>query len=667
MSEKLRADKEFRIYGDNIVECERLFGLIKQALAGNLKKIDGPLESAIAPVFRFQLNDGRIFIFKFFPGFGHWPVDILRIIHDRGGILREAPDAVLTQVSSLGEIPILAAEFCNALPAGNQAWQRNGRAYSLAKAKIPFFYFAELGGYELTSDRDRKASREPNPAVPFSYLTLSLNSPTIALPIFLANPGASSENIEKYSQMIGIEGILSLLISVLEARDYHASVELLEKKALSFITMRAGKMRSGETLSSLQWEEAYAFIKKGRSLVDYVLSKAALPWSKTAYIEGLTASSKRLMKRAKSLAIGLTSPKLPICIVPASKRPTFAKAVSRIYRSLPENFLQWLAKPRHLVICWVMGFKPRGDDARPDRGLPPFARMLIGESADLLTVVYGPATQKMCAQLNSDPLELCRQNGLWEAILAVSNGLLVDSRHGGVQAHLREVWEASSQKTKDLKDGGSGNTMKLGENDIDTALHIIFGHLAQPHVFEGMCNPPGGDWSGISLLSPDQSHEFRWLTLPRVTKKGAKRPDHVSQLFLPDERPIILAIESKERSAQVEPNIGGRLINYAKTLIKTKPSIERKKNLPTWEQSGKTFPMDAFIYASAVAFPTSDCSELKRVGNLANVSLVLGFQFSKNGESCTLLAHARDEQGDRIIELIGNQELTLLGLQLQKI
>lgn len=90
-----------------------------------------------------------------------------------GGVLRESADAILTRFSDDTESPILAIEFCSALPAGNQAWQRSGRAYSMAKAGIPYLFITELGGFELSVDRKKKAARLPNPAVPYSYSAYS--------------------------------------------------------------------------------------------------------------------------------------------------------------------------------------------------------------------------------------------------------------------------------------------------------------------------------------------------------------------------------------------------------------------------------------------------------------------------------------------------------------
>ena len=128
--------------------------------------------------------------FVFYLGFGRWNEDIILFIRERGGLLREATDAVVTGVGSEYEEPLITFEYCGALPAGNQAWQRSGRAYSFGLAKIPYFYVAELGGFELDSDRNRRSPRMSNPAVPFSYVSFSLEQKTPVLPIFITSPGA---------------------------------------------------------------------------------------------------------------------------------------------------------------------------------------------------------------------------------------------------------------------------------------------------------------------------------------------------------------------------------------------------------------------------------------------------------------------------------------------
>lgn len=173
----------FHLYGDNIVECERIFNLIKMSL--NLTEIK--LNGSITNLQIFAKLQGNVFEFIFFPGFssGRWKQDILIHIKERGGILREAADCIITEVINGSEVVLLAIEFCSALPAGNQAWQRSGRAYSFARSNVPYIYLTEIGGYELDVNRKKKAPRMPNPAVPFSYVSYSNTRKT---PVFIIRP-----------------------------------------------------------------------------------------------------------------------------------------------------------------------------------------------------------------------------------------------------------------------------------------------------------------------------------------------------------------------------------------------------------------------------------------------------------------------------------------------
>jgi len=173
----------FHIHADNIVECERTLRLVESALTDQILSISGPSGSPVCPSFSFRLKGKHEpWQFTFFPGFGRWKEDILQLVRERGGTLREAADSIITGVASGREEPLLAIEYCGALPAGNQAWQRNGRAYSFGRARIPYLYVAEIGGYELDAERVRKAPRLPNAAVPFSYLSYSLSQQTPVIP-----------------------------------------------------------------------------------------------------------------------------------------------------------------------------------------------------------------------------------------------------------------------------------------------------------------------------------------------------------------------------------------------------------------------------------------------------------------------------------------------------
>jgi len=61
----------YHIHGDNIVECERAFDLIKHALSDHLISISGTNGSPICPVYQLNLNNiAAPLHFTLYPGFG---------------------------------------------------------------------------------------------------------------------------------------------------------------------------------------------------------------------------------------------------------------------------------------------------------------------------------------------------------------------------------------------------------------------------------------------------------------------------------------------------------------------------------------------------------------------------------------------------------------------
>ena len=148
---------KFNIHGDNIVECDRILDYIRAALDVHPDEVTGPTDSVTCPIYTME-HDGQCLTFQHLPGYGEhrWNQDILSFIKHSGGRLREAADAILTSVVDGAETPLVAIEFCSALPAGNQAWQRHGRALSFSYARIPYFFVAELGGFELDAERKKE-------------------------------------------------------------------------------------------------------------------------------------------------------------------------------------------------------------------------------------------------------------------------------------------------------------------------------------------------------------------------------------------------------------------------------------------------------------------------------------------------------------------------------
>ena len=68
--------KHFRIHGDNIVECERLFNLITKSI--QTQKAERYFLSPACPSVKITTIDSDILFFKYFPGFNkntsdRWP------------------------------------------------------------------------------------------------------------------------------------------------------------------------------------------------------------------------------------------------------------------------------------------------------------------------------------------------------------------------------------------------------------------------------------------------------------------------------------------------------------------------------------------------------------------------------------------------------------------
>lgn len=643
--------RDYRIHGDNIVECERAVTLVRAALGNAVTSWSGPEGSPVCPRYRFKLEDAsQPSSITLLPGFGRWNEDILAAIRARGGGLREAADVIITGVANGTEEPLLSIEFCGALPAGNQAWQRSGRAFSFAKAAIPYLYVAELGGYELGEGRVRKAARLPNPAVPFSYVSFSLSAGTPTLPVFVASPGADLSSRATYASVFADDELLEVVRASVAGEEIGAATERARRKALAFVEIKARDSRRGATLTPEQWAAAYSALLSGRGLLDYLAEETSVAWAKTTSIP-LTDTAASLMQVAAERAVGLTAKDLPMCLVPRANRAAFAVEVERIYRSrLSDEFSQWLRREEHLAICWVAGFKPRHDDARPDRGLAPLTRMLIGPNADLLSVIYGPASPRSWRRLDVEPQELINENGLWEAVLSISDAILGDSHTDQVRRHgyVRSHWSGAVSVPPVAFNAVEPVPLRIGENDVDTVIHLVLGRLAGEDVFEGLCNPPGGDWSGISLLAPDRSKELRWLTLPRVGADSAKRPDHVLQFFDGGGVPLVLAVESKEKASSVEDEIGTRLVRYIETLLATPASIERDRESSEWRHSTTMLEPRRLRMASAVAFVKTGVVDLAAVARNSGADLVLAVEFGTDGAGCTISARASTPLGQEV-------------------
>jgi hypothetical protein len=255
----------------------------------------------------------------------------------------------------------------------------------------------------------------------------------------------------------------------------------------------------------------------------------------------------------------------------------------------------------------VKGFKPRGDDNRPDRGILPLVAMLSSENAEIMTFIYGPVIKNNYNLLCNSPKELAKRSGFWRVFMSLSDFFVLDvPLLPSANGHTEKVIDNKELKDTYISQKPTGSFCRTAvpvipnsyhEDDVDTIIHSIFKHLIPENCFEGMCNPPGGDWSGMSVVYNDT--EYRWLSLPRVST-NCKRPDHVIELFNITQKPLLLVVESKDRKTDLENEVGEQLKSYLDFLFSFTPSVEKQQT--EWKISSAKIASNDFDMISAAAY-----------------------------------------------------------------
>ena len=455
-----------RVHGDNIVECERTLLLLSQAFGKEVRII--PASSLYMPFYELAINDKDILQIELLSGHGRWGVDITTALMDNGGILREGADSYITEIVNGQEKILLAIEYCSALPAGNNAWQRNGRAYSSVLAGVPYLYYAEVGGVELDENRAVKAPRFPNPVVPFSYLTTTKRMNAFCIPVYTTHPSITEALHKEFQNIFGYSDSLEIVKGIILITDYSKSISALIQKALSLVSILSNKRRTTDTLRNNEWEN----LLHAQSSGEWLKKNAThLIWKKkTADKVQVSATFKQLFTSVLAfdcLTIGVKD--LPICIIPDSKRNDFEALLKRLYPKTQFAF----NKKKQLAIVWVTGFKPRGDDSRPDRGLTPLARMVLGNNTDILTIIYGPAKLSTWNAFISSPEQIAKDNGLWQSIMNICDYVLVDSA-----TCKKKMFYKTNAKRQENPDPivfpYKKPNIVFSEHDTDSAIHQIF-------------------------------------------------------------------------------------------------------------------------------------------------------------------------------------------------
>jgi hypothetical protein len=364
----------------------------------------------------------------------------------------------------------------------------------------------------------------------------------------------------------------------------------------------------------------------------------------------------QIFQAAGCLSIGAKG--IPICVVPSQTRTLLTQKIQDLYpKPMSPEFLNWLSiSNRPLIAIWITGFKPGGEDSRPDRGLAPLVRMLFGDEVDVLSIISGPAKPQMWRALQNSPQQQAKDNGLWESIVNLSDAILVDSITSTDGTFALTLPHSVSSSHQIVHFPAATTFTTFSEHDVDSILHTLFSRQLEAGVFEAMCNPPGGDWSGLSLLDFSTNQEFRWTSLPRVSGSDKKRPDHVIE-FLVGNDILILSIESKNLAKDIEPNIGARLNIYTEQLLKA-PPITAKTIQNDWNLgSVRSLPLTNFRFVSGGAFCWTKENALKQAFIKAAVDIVFGVEIHPTDN--TIVLHIIASQStqfllDKLSEIIEN-------------
>lgn len=624
-----------RIHGDNIIECERALNLI--ALAFNCT-IERNLNKIYFPIINLKFKNHILFRIELLSGHGRYGNEIASILRNIGASLREATDAYITEVDGQNETILLAIEFCNALPAGNNAWQRNGRALTCAELGIPYLYYAEIGGVELGRFRKVKAPRFPNPIVPFSYLTASFNYNIACLPIYGSHPGITPMLKSKFQMVFGIEESIILIKEIIDKNATSISISKIVKKGTNLVKILSNERKRIDTLKGDKWDE-FLLLKSGKDKAEWLKDKINVqPWNrKQSDKVVVTRTFKSLLNKLNQINLfSIGAKEIPICLLDSNNIGNLIEILESTYNntdivSLTDYLLQI---NEAIVIVWITGFKPRGDDSRPDRGLLPLARMLFGNEIKIFTFVFGPSKQITWEIFRNEPLKLPITNGLWESIFNLSDIIFSDSSTSKY-GPLYYITDRNKKNYQNIIkfDIFQSEPTDFSEHDVDTAIHSIFSNQIIFKIYESMCNPPGGDWSGISLIDFNTSEEYRWTSLPRVSAINGKRPDHLIQIFR-DNLNIFLSVESKNNFIDLENDIGERLTRYVDELFINPPIAYRKNKEWLLNQSGikpninhKIFSVGAFCYNKSSNMLLKDEKKL---------DILFGFEFDKLNNKTTL-------------------------------
>ena len=329
---KLKGDKKmdtFRIHGDNIVECERIADLIIKAI--NLDEIKTYLisPSTLAIEIKGKYENNLIqWKLELLPGFNkntkqRWEGNIFDALKEAGSFFDETPDVIISHIDDVREQIILGIEFCSALQAGNQAWQRSARAFSTGRTGCPYLYIVDFVKYELdNATRERKNLRFPNAAVPYSYVNYSKTTGNFIAQLYIKSeefdksrdPSIATFDENDFGNNILGDYISKLMLGL----DTSQEEKIILNKNMNVVQFLANHFDSRVNFTADEWKEIYSL--QQNDIVDYAVDKKRFGFHKTITAKSHHGASADVIKLVDQLSVGLASRDLPFGIIPADKR-----------------------------------------------------------------------------------------------------------------------------------------------------------------------------------------------------------------------------------------------------------------------------------------------------------------------------------------------------------
>jgi len=159
---------------------------------------------------------------------------------------------------------------------------------------------------------------------------------------------------------------------IIEQSRIDDAVGVLIEKGTTLVKILSNDRKRIDTFRSVEWEE-FLKITSGLKKAEWIKNHQNKQiWRKKSSEKVIvTKTFKTLLSKTQDLdCLSIGAKEIPICLIVNGNIKKFSELLRIIY---PYEEIKLFAdkiekKNRPLIVVWITGFKPRGDDSRPDRG-----------------------------------------------------------------------------------------------------------------------------------------------------------------------------------------------------------------------------------------------------------------------------------------------------------